>query len=348
MDFGKASVCRTCLGPLDFPRNLCDEPYKYLLDLLHRLLNFQVNIHGGVFSICRTCEGKLVWVSEFKDLCEKSCLKFKNSDCKQSLPDSGIGMNLENWHTMPATSINHEPPTSSNHNLWGIDTGSFDILHVNPLTSHQKDSEHTEKAVKKTKKKRPCQAPNVNTEVPKAKPPKKRRAANPAQWKRNLSKTLRLKGEEYKTHAGKTVAAKPMQAAPCFGRPKHRCCDKIPEDHRKEIYKQFHSLASMHEQRAFFVAHISQDKPKRRVVKGDSRKEFRKIYTLTYKNSKQIVCREFFLSTLGIGEGLVRGALLKLSPCGVLLPDARGKRPKKGVDEVKAVAAEDSLSVVKT
>lgn len=75
-------TCRTCLGPLDFPRNLFETAYTKLLELLHRLLGFEVHIDGGVFNICRNCEGKLNWVSEFQIICEKSLERFKNIETK--------------------------------------------------------------------------------------------------------------------------------------------------------------------------------------------------------------------------------------------------------------------------
>lgn len=87
MEEPKISTCRTCLGPLEFSRNLCDNNFKRLLDLLHKILDVEVQIKGGVFTVCQSCESKLTWVLEFKSVCEKSLEKLKNEECKEERID---------------------------------------------------------------------------------------------------------------------------------------------------------------------------------------------------------------------------------------------------------------------
>lgn len=158
--------------------------------------------------------------------------------------------------------------------------------------------------------------------------PKKRRKSNPAKWKRNVNKACRLKGEEYVTVKGKTIPGKPMRPPPCVNRPNHKCCERIPEAARKIIFDQFHSYETLQAQREFLVRHITQETPKRKVVSGDSRKAYVKRYTLTDGSISHTICREFFLATLGISEGLIKGAFKKLSSSGVVQPDQRGEKKK--------------------
>lgn len=158
--------------------------------------------------------------------------------------------------------------------------------------------------------------------------PKRRRARNPENWKRNINKVRRLKGEEYITDKGKTIPSQPMKSPSCRGRPKHKCCELISEDVRINIYNQFRSFESLQAQREFLVRHITQGTPKRKVVSGDSRKKHIKQYTLSDGSVSHNVCREFFLATLGISEGLIKGAFKKLSSTGEVLPDQRGKNKK--------------------
>ena len=157
---------------------------------------------------------------------------------------------------------------------------------------------------------------------------RRRRACHPENWRRNVNKVRRLKGEEYVTDKGKIIPSQPMRPAPCRNRPKHKCCEQLSEDVRKNIYDQFRSCETLQAQREFLVRHITQDKPKRKVVSGDSRKKYVKRYTLIDGEVSHSVCREFFLATLGISEGLIKGAFKKLDSSGVVLPDQRGKNKK--------------------
>lgn len=161
--------------------------------------------------------------------------------------------------------------------------------------------------------------------------PKKRYKSDPNTWRKSLNKANRLKGEAYETASGKKVPAKPMRRPTCFNNKKHKCCANIPEEKRKIIFDNFHTLDSLYKQREFFVRHITRVKPKRQVTSGTSRRGFTKTYTLTYDNEKHIVCRAFFLDTLGISDGLIKGAFKKTNKTGVMESDNSGGGDKKKI-----------------
>ncbi|XP_014257000.1 uncharacterized protein LOC106670860 [Cimex lectularius] len=162
--------------------------------------------------------------------------------------------------------------------------------------------------------------------------PKKRYKADPSKWKRNINRSLRLSGQSYMTVKGKLIPAKPMQVANCVNRRGHNGCLEIPEEGRQEIYNNFHSLKTLKDQREFFIRNIQVNDPKR-TVSGISRNLKTSVYELTFNNEKYTVCREFFLRTLGISEGLVRGAFKKLNSNGFLDPENRGR--KQGFNEAQ-------------
>lgn len=163
--------------------------------------------------------------------------------------------------------------------------------------------------------------------------PKKRYKGSPSNWKRHKNRALRLKGEAYQTIKGKNIAARPMKPPPCHNRSKHQCCSKIPETTRLKINTEFRNLKSVQQQREFFVKHVKKEAPNRKTVPGESRKSYTKKYFLTVNFEQIKVCREFFLTTLGISEGIVRGALRKLSSTGILESEKRGGNKKPEVTE---------------
>ncbi|CAF4832257.1 unnamed protein product [Pieris macdunnoughi] len=156
--------------------------------------------------------------------------------------------------------------------------------------------------------------------------PKKRRVADPTKWKRRIERDKRLKGEAYKTVKGKLMSAAPLKQPKCLENPKHKCNESVPEDAWKKIYESFRALGSLDAQRQFIIQHVTKDKKKRSTTSGRSRKESTHHYHFTIRNEKVTVCRVFFLNTLNIKEGIVRGALKKVSPEGVVMPENRGKK----------------------
>lgn len=162
---------------------------------------------------------------------------------------------------------------------------------------------------------------------PKSKSPKKKHISDPSKWKRHIERKKRLKGQAYNTIKGKFVSAMPFKQPRCLTIPKHKCNANVPEEARKKIYESFRTLETLETQRQFIIQHVKKEKKKRSTTNGPSRKDFTHHYSFTIGHEKVSVCRDFFLDTLNIKEGIIRGALKKVSSEGVLLADSRGKKP---------------------
>lgn len=157
--------------------------------------------------------------------------------------------------------------------------------------------------------------------------PKKKHVSDPNNWKRRIERNKRLRGEAYKTIKGKHVAAAPLKQPRCLAKEKHKCNANVSEDARKKIYDSFRALETLEAQRQFIIQHVVKENKKRSTTNGPSRKVSTHQYSFTIDSKKVTVCREFFLDTLNIKEGIVRGALNKISEEGILLGDRRGKKP---------------------
>nr|XP_003704092.1 PREDICTED: uncharacterized protein LOC100877808 [Megachile rotundata] len=159
-----------------------------------------------------------------------------------------------------------------------------------------------------------------------------KRTKNPEQWKVNIKKNARLRGEEYIGVGGKIVPAKTM-GPPCKCR--IRCSDKIDEAAREELHNVFWKTCSW-EQRKQYVALLVKESPKQRTrcrgnVKSEHRRQVTFTYSLLLKGQFITVCKCMFLSTFAVSEKFVRHVMDKKrsSPGGVIGPDQRGKHTPK-------------------
>ncbi|XP_015109285.1 uncharacterized protein LOC107036065 [Diachasma alloeum] len=158
------------------------------------------------------------------------------------------------------------------------------------------------------------------------------RVKNPENWKVNLKKNARLRGEEYVGGGGKIVPAKVM-GPPCDCR--SRCGDKVDEESRAKLHEVFWKTCNW-DQRKQYVALSVKESPKHRTrARGKDRTETRRHVTFTYSllvNGECItVCKPMFLSTFSVSEKFVRHAMEKkrISPGGIIGPDQRGRHTPK-------------------
>ncbi|KAJ8938013.1 hypothetical protein NQ314_011625 [Rhamnusium bicolor] len=149
---------------------------------------------------------------------------------------------------------------------------------------------------------------------------------NEKQWKNNIRKTKRLKGESYIGHRKIVKPPRPLLPVPCLAKPKHKCKDLVNEQERQKIYNEFRSLSHVDDQRQFLCNHIEQ-KPKNRTTRNleNSRKTYTCVYSFTVNRTKCIVCREFFMATLNVTDAFMRRSVKKRSLNGILENDRRGK-----------------------
>ena len=161
----------------------------------------------------------------------------------------------------------------------------------------------------------------------------RKRVRKESTWKRKLAKEARLKGAPYKSAVAKkkiNIEGRTLkQSCTC----KKKCCNNIPEETRKNIFREFWMNTFSWDQRRQFVISMVNEKQKNRSrPRNDSqagRRKFTKFYHLQIENDKIVVCKLMFLNTLGITEKFVRVALSKKKQSGVATPDERGKHPPK-------------------
>ncbi|XP_014475107.1 PREDICTED: uncharacterized protein LOC106744677 [Dinoponera quadriceps] len=167
-----------------------------------------------------------------------------------------------------------------------------------------------------------------------------KRSKHPENWKVNVKKNARLRGEEYIGVGGKIVPAKTM-GLPCNCR--MHCADKINEHEREELHKVFWKTCTW-EQRKQYIALSVKESPKQRTrcrgnVKSEHRRQVTFTYSLLLKGEFITVCKSMFLSTFAVSEKFVRHVMDKkrTSPGGIIGPDQRGRHtPKtKKSEEVK-------------
>jgi hypothetical protein len=84
-------------------------------------------------------------------------------------------------------------------------------------------------------------------------PTKRHKRRTPEKWKRQIIKTKRLNGENYRNEKGKERQARVM-GAPCTSthciKSSLRSCQSLTEEERKEIFNKFWSINSWEERRS--------------------------------------------------------------------------------------------------
>ncbi|XP_050311108.1 uncharacterized protein LOC126746777 [Anthonomus grandis grandis] len=154
----------------------------------------------------------------------------------------------------------------------------------------------------------------------------RKRKRDPSKWTRNVQKTLRMEGKEYRTQKGRPKKAKTVAEVKC--RCHYKCNDIFSNETRHDIFNEFYNIKS-EESRWNFIAKHVQRIPKKRsyvVQKEGSRRKFTLVYKLTARHTQHQVCQNFFLKTLQISSKKVLTALDKSSAHGVVKPDQRGKK----------------------
>ncbi|XP_067207193.1 uncharacterized protein [Linepithema humile] len=161
-----------------------------------------------------------------------------------------------------------------------------------------------------------------------------KRTKHPENWKVNVKKNARLKGEEYIGVGGKIVAAKKM-GRPCVCR--MQCTNKIDEKEREELHKVFWKTYTW-QQRKQYIALSVKESPKQRTrlrnVQSEHSSRRRQVtftYSLMLKGKFITVCKSMFLSTFAVSEKFVRHVMEKkrISPGGIIGPDQRGRHTPK-------------------
>ncbi|CAH2088044.1 unnamed protein product [Euphydryas editha] len=173
------------------------------------------------------------------------------------------------------------------------------------------------------------------------------RKVNKSEWVDSKRKQLKNLGLCYVSRNGKVRSEKSILPA-CDDECRLKCKEKIDEDVRKQLFKQYWSLGDRVRQWDFLTRWCERIAKKLITTEGPSKRLFSVKYYLPktlgdIKDERVTVCKTMFLHTFAIGEGVVRTALKKITDCkGLAIAwDERGRHnnhPKvKNDDMIQSV-----------
>lgn len=149
-----------------------------------------------------------------------------------------------------------------------------------------------------------------NEDIVKDRSTKRKKKRDSSTWKRQMNKKLRMEGKEYLSTTKDEdknefkVAARKLGPA-CGCNSLARCCNKIGEEVRQEIFDGFWKL-NWENKKSYVRSLVNYEEKKRCYVQTDSRRKGTLYYNLQVGNEKFKVCKKMFLSTLGMKERSVR------------------------------------------
>ncbi|KAJ8251689.1 hypothetical protein GJAV_G00224050 [Gymnothorax javanicus] len=172
----------------------------------------------------------------------------------------------------------------------------------------------------------------------------KKRDRKPSEWIRNKRKHLRAQGKAYINAAGNPVSPKtlvPLKDHVC----RLKCCDKVSESQRKDIFQKFWAIGDFEQQNSFLCSVIKTTKTGQHRDRKDpnaSRRTYSHTYHLITPSGVVTVCKAFFLATFVVSNGRLNRILRKQLTVGGDVPDRRGKHShhrtldKARLEEIKA------------
>lgn len=163
----------------------------------------------------------------------------------------------------------------------------------------------------------------------------KRKRRDEGNWKRNLIKAKRNRGEQYVNYKGKTVAAKIF--APVLCNCRRKCSEIVTPEIQNIIHAQFYAL-DWNGQTAWICTTIKLSAPKRPKKRRNHLPSHKQLSRNFFLNNNQ-VCKSFFLKVLQISNKRLDYALNKKrdpDTC-MPLPDKRGKGPSGNKIKVEVV-----------
>lgn len=148
---------------------------------------------------------------------------------------------------------------------------------------------------------------------------RKRNHGNPREWKKNIRKEKRIRGETYISTTGVEVGAKIFTPYNCNC--KLTCSEKVSVNERNIFFNLYWQSGSHEAQTAIISKCIKCRKTDRKTSDDQSKREHSREYFIPANNIDVRVCKPFFLKTLQIDSAKVHRALKK-----VHLGDIKDKR----------------------
>jgi len=166
----------------------------------------------------------------------------------------------------------------------------------------------------------------------------RKRKTNPGSWKKNIGKRNVRSGKEYQSVTGKNIDAKCLKPHGCT-KCRFNCANKVDDDTRLTIFNEYWNLQSYERQRDFICSHVLERESLGSPTK--KKKQVARTFSFQVKGQNLRVCKQFFISTLGIGRKTVETALKKKSNTSSPIRDKRGrhtpynKTPTEDLDSVR-------------
>ncbi|XP_031723387.1 uncharacterized protein LOC116394443 [Anarrhichthys ocellatus] len=157
-------------------------------------------------------------------------------------------------------------------------------------------------------------AKNVNTSMDKAGNGRKKpkvKVGDPSKWKQNKQKQLRMEGKAYvskRKKDGEVVTKHPRAIGPrCTSnackKASNRLCNEMDEEAREKVFDDFWQRMNWAQRKLYVAEQVDRDPVERsRAVGSQSRRSVSLRYHLMVDGKRKQVCKNMFLSTLGIGE----------------------------------------------
>ncbi|XP_069571088.1 uncharacterized protein [Brachyistius frenatus] len=139
----------------------------------------------------------------------------------------------------------------------------------------------------------------------------KAKVADPLKWKQNKQKQLRMEGKAYvskRKKDGEVVTKQPRAMGPrCSSdackKASNRLCDEIDEEARKNVFEEFWQRKNWSQRKLYVAEQVDRDPVERSRAAGSrSRRSVSLRYHLMVEGKRKQVCKNTFVSTLGIGE----------------------------------------------
>lgn len=139
----------------------------------------------------------------------------------------------------------------------------------------------------------------------------KAKLADSSRRKQNKQKQLRMEGKAYvskRKKDGESVTKQPRAVGPrCTSnackKSSSRLCSEINEEARKKVFDEFWQHMNWAQRKQYVAGQVDCDPVERsRAVGSQSRRSVSLRYHLMVDGKRKQVCKNMFLSTLGIGE----------------------------------------------
>lgn len=152
----------------------------------------------------------------------------------------------------------------------------------------------------------------------------RKRTKSEEQWKRNVAKRKRNRGEEYMSATTNRLVAARHIGNPCTC--KAKCFTVVTQQGVQSIFSAFWGLGNFDVQNTYLQKQVTHMEVRRKKTKAEqSRRSQTLVYCVTFQNKTHRVCKQAFLSMHGLTEKRVSNAIKHVTDTAIPKPDMRGR-----------------------